>query len=112
MALNLNSARLLPLQRSRLPLPLRLLPPKFISIRPKLTRLGFRLRSSSSTSGIERRVMAEGPVTVNEKIDLTEKEEKIFHRLLDVLKHFQLDTQLRVAGGWVRDKVELLPFCT
>lgn len=43
--------------------------------------------------------------TVKEKIDLTEKEEKIFNRLLEVLKHFQLDTQLRVAGGWVRDKL-------
>lgn len=42
---------------------------------------------------------------VKEGIDLTEKEEKIFRRLLDVVRHFKLETQLRVAGGWVRDKL-------
>lgn len=45
------------------------------------------------------------PLTVRERIDLSEKEEKIFRRLLDVLDHFKLETQLRVAGGWVRDKL-------
>lgn len=43
--------------------------------------------------------------TVKERIDLTKKEEKIFQRLLDVIRHFKLETQLRVAGGWVRDKL-------
>jgi hypothetical protein len=38
-------------------------------------------------------------------IELTEEEEKIFQRLLDVVRHFDLGTTLRVAGGWVRDKV-------
>jgi hypothetical protein len=38
-------------------------------------------------------------------IELTEEEEKIFQRLLDVVRHFDLCTTLRVAGGWVRDKV-------
>jgi hypothetical protein len=38
-------------------------------------------------------------------VQLTEKEERIFERLLDVVRHFDLGTQLRVAGGWVRDKV-------
>lgn len=47
----------------------------------------------------------EAPFTVKERIDLTKKEEKIFQRLLDVIRHFKLETQLRVAGGWVRDKV-------
>lgn len=42
---------------------------------------------------------------MKEKIELTEKEERIFKRLLEVLKHFELETQLRVAGGWVRDKL-------
>ncbi|OVA05306.1 Poly A polymerase [Macleaya cordata] len=42
---------------------------------------------------------------VKDKIDLTEKETQIFERLLQVLRHFNLQTQLRVAGGWVRDKL-------
>ncbi|KAI3990301.1 hypothetical protein MKX01_037640 [Papaver californicum] len=44
-------------------------------------------------------------VEVKDKIDLTDKENQIFSRLLQVLHHFNLDTQLRVAGGWVRDKL-------
>ena len=48
-------------------------------------------------------------VHVKDKIDLTEKESLIFNRLKEVLQHFNLNTQLRVAGGWVRDKV-LLPY--
>lgn len=44
-------------------------------------------------------------VEVKEKIDLTETEKRIFDRLLGTLRHFNLQTQLRVAGGWVRDKV-------
>ncbi|XP_021847913.2 tRNA nucleotidyltransferase cca2 [Spinacia oleracea] len=46
-----------------------------------------------------------GTVQVNDKILLTEKETLIFKRLKDVLHHFNLNTQLRVAGGWVRDKL-------
>ncbi|KAK3426062.1 hypothetical protein EUGRSUZ_F02594 [Eucalyptus grandis] len=44
-------------------------------------------------------------VRVREKIDLTEKEKMIFERLLATVRHFDLSTQLRVTGGWVRDKV-------
>ena len=44
-------------------------------------------------------------VRVKEKIDLTEKEKMIFDRLLATIRHFDLLTELRVAGGWVRDKV-------
>ncbi|KAK3139436.1 hypothetical protein QOZ80_5AG0383180 [Eleusine coracana subsp. coracana] len=44
-------------------------------------------------------------VEVRETVVLTEKEERIFRRLLDVVRHFGLGTQLRVAGGWVRDKL-------
>lgn len=42
---------------------------------------------------------------VKKKIELTETERKIFDRLLGTLRHFSLSNQLRVAGGWVRDKV-------
>ena len=44
---------------------------------------------------------------VRESVELTENEERIFGRLLDVVRHFGLGTQVRVAGGWVRDKVKL-----
>ncbi|KAG7552281.1 Poly A polymerase head domain [Arabidopsis thaliana x Arabidopsis arenosa] len=44
-------------------------------------------------------------VELKEKIDLAEKEWKIFDRLLGTLCHCNLDTQLRVAGGWVPDKL-------
>ncbi|XP_038724411.1 tRNA nucleotidyltransferase cca2-like [Tripterygium wilfordii] len=46
-----------------------------------------------------------GTVQVKEKIDLTETEKQIFDRLLGTLRHFDLQTELRVAGGWVRDKL-------
>ncbi|XWS23374.1 hypothetical protein CRYUN_Cryun28dG0008200 [Craigia yunnanensis] len=42
---------------------------------------------------------------VQVKIELTETEKKIFDRLLNTLRHFNLQTELRVAGGWVRDKL-------
>lgn len=45
---------------------------------------------------------------VRDKIDLSDVERRIFDRLLATLRHFDLQTQLRVAGGWVRDKVTLL----
>ncbi|KAM7477795.1 hypothetical protein LguiA_026008 [Lonicera macranthoides] len=39
-----------------------------------------------------------------EKIDLTDKESQIFEVLLQVVGCFSLQTQIRVVGGWVRDK--------
>ena len=50
--------------------------------------------------------MSAASLTVNISIDLNEKEEMIFQQLMAVVRHFQMETQLRVAGGWVRDKVE------
>ncbi|WCJ35041.1 Polynucleotide adenylyltransferase family protein [Euphorbia peplus] len=44
-------------------------------------------------------------VPIKEKIELTEIEERIFDRLRNTLCHFNLQTELRVAGGWVRDKL-------
>lgn len=40
-----------------------------------------------------------------ENITLTAKEESIFAFLMEVLQENQLNTTLRVAGGWVRDKL-------
>ncbi|KAM1759915.1 hypothetical protein EV2_002885 [Malus domestica] len=45
------------------------------------------------------------PVQVRDNIQLNETEKKIFDRLLGTLRHFGLQNQLRVAGGWVRDKL-------
>ncbi|KAF7046608.1 hypothetical protein CFC21_055628 [Triticum aestivum] len=39
------------------------------------------------------------------KLELSKEEEKIFLQLLDVVRHYRLGTTLRVAGGWVRDKL-------
>ncbi|KAK4440743.1 CCA tRNA nucleotidyltransferase, mitochondrial [Sesamum alatum] len=44
-------------------------------------------------------------IHVKDKIDLTPKEKLIFDCLLQVVEHFNLTTQIRVAGGWVRDKL-------
>ncbi|XP_050372987.1 tRNA nucleotidyltransferase cca2 isoform X2 [Argentina anserina] len=44
-------------------------------------------------------------VRVRDTIEPDETEEKIFERLLGTLDHYGLKTQLRVAGGWVRDKL-------
>ncbi|XP_051185657.1 tRNA nucleotidyltransferase cca2 [Lolium perenne] len=55
---------------------------------------------SAMAAGAQQRA-----VEVRESVELTEKEAKIFGRLLDVVRHFSLGTQVRVAGGWVRDKL-------
>ncbi|BBG93643.1 Polynucleotide adenylyltransferase family protein [Prunus dulcis] len=44
-------------------------------------------------------------VQVRDNIELNETEKKIFDRLLGTVRHFGLQNQLRVAGGWVRDKL-------
>lgn len=38
-------------------------------------------------------------------ISTTEYEDKLFQTLLGTVRHFGLKAELRVAGGWVRDKV-------
>jgi len=43
--------------------------------------------------------------TVDANITLTENEQQIFTTLMNVVKAYQLSSTLRVAGGWVRDKV-------
>ncbi len=44
-------------------------------------------------------------VTVQQNVRLNASEQGIFELLLSTLRHFRMNTQLRVAGGWVRDKV-------
>ncbi|KAK2659291.1 hypothetical protein Ddye_005824 [Dipteronia dyeriana] len=62
--------------------------------------LGFSRRRASLSTMAETTA-----VQVKEKIDLTDTEKKIFDTLLNTLRHFNLNTELRVAGGWVRDKL-------
>jgi hypothetical protein len=38
-------------------------------------------------------------------VNVTEKEQELFDLLLRIVREKQLKTTLRVAGGWVRDKV-------
>ena len=45
-------------------------------------------------------------------ITLTEKEQKLFSTLLQIVKDNNLKTTLRCAGGWVRDKVSALLLAT
>ncbi|KAI3777117.1 hypothetical protein L1987_46911 [Smallanthus sonchifolius] len=59
-------------------------------------------RAMSKTNGTLSSIR---PVVVKENIDLSDKEKQIFDRLRQVLHHFNLETKLRVAGGWVRDKL-------
>ena len=42
---------------------------------------------------------------VKSTITPTDREEKLFRVLKGTLKHAELDTILRCAGGWVRDKL-------
>ncbi|KAL3643204.1 hypothetical protein CASFOL_014019 [Castilleja foliolosa] len=70
----------------------------------------FRFRhpcySLSRSFSIQATMCSSPPsIRVKDHIDLTDKEKLIFNRLLEVLRHFNLQTQLRVAGGWVRDKL-------
>ncbi|KAH7415438.1 hypothetical protein KP509_14G043600 [Ceratopteris richardii] len=44
-------------------------------------------------------------IFMENSIHISTLEEKIFDTLKAVLIHFELKTQLRVAGGWVRDKL-------
>ena len=38
-------------------------------------------------------------------VELTEEEARLFDFLIDVVKQNNTNTTLRVAGGWVRDKL-------
>lgn len=44
-------------------------------------------------------------------IELEAREEELFRLLLDAVSFMETGTTLRVAGGWVRDKVKLQHYC-
>eukprot|EP00339_Tiarina_fusa_P007177 CAMPEP_0117045854 /NCGR_PEP_ID=MMETSP0472-20121206/31727_1 /TAXON_ID=693140 ORGANISM="Tiarina fusus, Strain LIS" /NCGR_SAMPLE_ID=MMETSP0472 /ASSEMBLY_ACC=CAM_ASM_000603 /LENGTH=83 /DNA_ID=CAMNT_0004758025 /DNA_START=49 /DNA_END=296 /DNA_ORIENTATION=- len=43
--------------------------------------------------------------TLQEKINITPSEKELFEFLLSVVENNQTKTVMRVAGGWVRDKL-------
>ncbi|WZZ58507.1 hypothetical protein YC2023_058614 [Brassica napus] len=104
-----------------LPRPILLIPPSrhrkpnrfstvaFRGVSPSLCRCWFSTLKTAMTTttvgGEDNQKQSKISVELKEKIDLTEKERKIFDRLLGTLRFCNLDTQLRVAGGWVRDKL-------
>jgi tRNA nucleotidyltransferase/poly(A) polymerase len=49
-------------------------------------------------------------VESKQEISLSEKEIQIFTTLREFMKEADLKTTIRVAGGWVRDKVRLIGF--
>jgi hypothetical protein len=54
---------------------------------------------------------ADGPITRSDLFHLSHKEQELFNFLMQIVKEFDLKVVLRVAGGWVRDKVRLQNFC-
>jgi hypothetical protein len=42
------------------------------------------------------------------ELKLTPEESALFEVLTDVVSHFKLNAVLRVAGGWVRDKLMVI----
>jgi len=66
---------------------------------PHVTK--FDVEARAKKAKISSAVHVSGDLT----IELSELEDKIFNLLRDVCKHFDLKTTMRVAGGWVRDKL-------
>ncbi|XP_057976428.1 tRNA nucleotidyltransferase cca2 [Malania oleifera] len=85
------------------PLPL----PFLLPTAPRSIKIKSSNPPKTPSASICFRAMASSPplVAVKDKIDLTDTEKRIFDRLVGTLSHFNLQTQLRVAGGWVRDKL-------
>lgn len=55
---------------------------------------------SSFSNPAEKKFVSEGSI-----INLTEEEEELFNILLEVMHESEITSTLRVAGGWVRDKL-------
>lgn len=101
---------LIPLSRYRKPIRFSTVALRGVSP-PSLCRCWFSTLKAAMTTttvgGKGEEKQSKLSVELKEKIDLNEKEREIFDRLLGTIRFCNLDTQLRVAGGWVRDKVTL-----
>ena len=73
---------------------------------PTARVFAFALQSQAIIMANTNSVSAPVVEEVKERIELTQIERSIFDRLLATLRHFGLTNfHLRVAGGWVRDKL-------
>ncbi|KAF8104950.1 hypothetical protein N665_0165s0036 [Sinapis alba] len=99
---------LIPLSRYRKPIRFSTVALRGVSP-PSLCRCWFSTLKAAMTTttvgGKGEEKQSKLSVELKEKIDLNEKEREIFDRLLGTIRFCNLDTQLRVAGGWVRDKL-------
>lgn len=103
----------LPLKLHSLIIPSLSIPTSLLKFSPPHPPLKFPTTRFPSPKSMATAMSSPKPlVQVKDNIELTETEEKIFHRLLGTLRHFNLQTQLRVAGGWVRDKVLFCLSCS
>ncbi|XP_027094747.1 tRNA nucleotidyltransferase cca2 isoform X2 [Coffea arabica] len=78
---------------------------KFSSFKSTGPFLRFYNSTMAITTATTTTASSHPPIQVRDHIELTPKEKEIFYRLLQVIRHFDLETELRVAGGWVRDKL-------
>jgi tRNA nucleotidyltransferase/poly(A) polymerase len=53
----------------------------------------------------KKAILANNSKFAQTQISLTPQEQNIFNSILSVAKAFNLKTQFRVAGGWIRDKI-------
>lgn len=74
--------------------------PQLVSMMPK-----HALTSSSDAAPASKRPQLQPQREIVQEIWLTEQEQKLFAFLLDVEKQYKCQAVLRVAGGWVRDKL-------
>lgn len=72
-----------------------------------IRHLGFRVAIATGAAPSVRpiRVVPFCKMAIVDRIEPTERERKLFKVLTDTLKHGELSTVLRCAGGWVRDKL-------
>lgn len=72
-----------------------------------IRRFGFRAAIATGAAPSVRSIRAVTccKMAVVDRIEPTDRERKLFKVLTDTLKHGELSTVLRCAGGWVRDKL-------
>uniref|UniRef100_K3X5P1 Poly A polymerase head domain-containing protein n=1 Tax=Globisporangium ultimum (strain ATCC 200006 / CBS 805.95 / DAOM BR144) TaxID=431595 RepID=K3X5P1_GLOUD len=69
----------------------------------KKPRSDAAMTAAASSSGSSS--TARPPLQLRDRIELTPQEQQLFEFLLDVEKQYACSAVLRVAGGWVRDKL-------
>jgi hypothetical protein len=78
-----------------------------------VARIDMDSTTTTSSSLVQTTSVAAGIVPATPKqtrltlkhFTLQPRESELFDMLMEVVKHFELNTVMRVAGGWVRDKL-------